>query len=57
MTTKVRFTATIEIDPQAWADAYGMDPKGVRAIQDDVRQAIVNLIQQMPVTPVTVTQR
>ena len=57
MTTKVRFIATIEIDPQQWADAYGMDPKGVRAIQDDVRQAIVNLIQQMPVAPAAVIQR
>ena len=57
MTTKVRFTATIEIDPQAWAVEYGMDPKGVRAIQEDVRDAIINAIQQMPVTPVTVTKR
>lgn len=57
MTTKVRFTATIEIDPQEWADAYGLDPKAVRAIQDDVRAAVLNAVQQMPVAPVKVTQR
>jgi TolB-like protein len=57
MATKVRFTATIEIEPQEWAAAYGMDPKGVRAIQDDVRAAVLNAIQQMPVPPVAVTQR
>ena len=57
MTTKVRFTATIEIDTQQWADAYGMDPKGVRAIQDDVRAAVLNAIQQMSVAPVAVTPR
>jgi TolB-like protein len=57
VTTKVRFTATIEIDTQEWAEAYGMDPKGVRAIQDDVRAAVLNAIQQMSVAPVAVTPR
>ena len=51
MTTKVRFTATIEIDTQEWAENYGMDPKAIRAIQDDVRSYIFDMIHQMPVAP------
>lgn len=56
-TTKVRFTATIEIDPEAWALEYGMDAQDVRAIEKDVRDAILNAIQQMPVQPLRVTRR
>ena len=56
MATKVRFTATIEIDPQEWASEYGMDPKAIRAIQDDVRSAIFEMIHQMPVAPLGVTK-
>ena len=56
MATKVRFTATIEIDPQEWASEYGMDPKAIRAIQDDVRSAIFEMIHQMPVPPLGVTK-
>lgn len=56
MRIKVRLTVTVEIDPQAWADEYGMDAKAVPAIQEDVRDHIVNAIQQMPVAPVAVTK-
>jgi len=55
-TTKIRFTATIEIDVQEWADAYGVAPTA-RAVQQDVREAILNHIHQMPVAPVGVTAR
>jgi hypothetical protein len=47
-TTKIRFTATIEVDVQEWADAYGTAATA-RAVQQDVREAILNNIQNMPV--------
>lgn len=55
-TTKVRFTATIEVDVQEWADAYGTAPTA-RAVQHDVRNAVLNNIQNMAVAPAAVIAR
>lgn len=55
-TTKVRFTATIEIDVEEWAEAYGLAPTA-RAVQEDVREAVFNHIHCMPVAPLGVTKR
>jgi hypothetical protein len=55
-TTKVRFTATIEVDVQEWAEAYGMVPTA-RAVQQDVRNAVLDHIQNMAVAPASVTAR
>jgi hypothetical protein len=55
-TTKVRFTATIEVDVQEWADAYGTAPTA-RAVQQDVRNAVLDNIQNMAVAPASVTAR
>jgi hypothetical protein len=55
-TTKVRFTATIEIDVQEWADAYGTAPTA-RAVQQDVHNAVLDHIRNMAVAPASVTAR
>ena len=55
-TTKVRFTATIEIDIEEWAEAYGLEPTA-RAVQQDVREAVFNNIHNMAVAPLGVTAR
>ena len=55
-TTKIRFTATIEVDVQAWADAYGTAPTA-RAVQQDVRNAVLNNIYNMAVAPASVIGR
>jgi hypothetical protein len=55
-TTKVRFIATIEVDVQQWADEYGTAPTA-RAVQADVRSAVLANIYAMAVAPVSVTPR
>jgi hypothetical protein len=52
-TTKVRFTATIENDIEQWAENYGTGASA-RAVQKDVRAAILAGIYNMPVPPLAV---
>lgn len=40
---KVRVTATVEIDAQAWAEEYGIDPADVRK---DVQAHLADSLQQ-----------
>lgn len=56
-TTKIRFTATIEMDVDEWANAYGMDATKIRQIQDDVRNAVVTAIYAMEISPNAVDVR
>lgn len=41
---RVRVTMTIEVDPAAWSDAYGVE--GRRNIAEDVRVYAVGYVQQ-----------
>lgn len=37
---KVRVVLTLDVDCEAWALDYGMDPKDKAAIREDVRQSV-----------------
>lgn len=49
---KVRVTVTVEIDPEEWATAYGVE--GTQAIRDDVKQYVANGVDGASDAPITV---
>lgn len=42
---KVRIAVTVDVDPEAWAEEYGIESSGVR---EDLKTWVVNAIQQCP---------
>jgi hypothetical protein len=50
---KVRITLTVEIDPEEWTTAYGVE--GAQEIRADVKQYVANGIAGAPDAPIKVT--
>ncbi|WP_330478690.1 hypothetical protein OG301_26800 [Streptomyces platensis] len=43
---KVRVTLSLDIDLEDWSLAYGTDPKDPAAVRENVKEYVLNAIQQ-----------
>jgi hypothetical protein len=45
---KVKIEMTVEVNPTAWANEYGLDPSYLKGIREDVRNYFINGVHESP---------